>query len=319
MTARPSKGKLASLLRERIGELATELLGPRTLALSSRTDWRWRAKGSLCLVVAGQKAGSWFDHEAGIGGDAFGLIQRERGCSFLEALAWAAEWLACPTAFLPASRMAPSAQLRPRKADPQDRRSQALHLWAEARHPSQTPAEHYLKKRGLELPIEASEMLRFHPHLYHGDQSSPGLIALFRDLATDEPCGIHRTFLAPDCSRYDRKMLGRVGGAAIKLSPDSEVTTGLGIAEGIETALAVMSTGWRPLWALGSAGAIRRLPVPRGLEALTIFADHDDAGVGEAAAEACAERWAQAGVEVTIATPAVPGQDFNDCLNGGSR
>jgi len=46
----------------------------------------------------------------------------------------------------------------------------------------------------------------------------------------------------PDGSDRDREagkaMLGRATDAAIKLAPDDEVTFGLGIAEGIETALA---------------------------------------------------------------------------------
>jgi putative DNA primase/helicase len=58
---------------------------------------------------------------------------------------------------------------------------------------------------------------------------------------------------------------------------------------------------------------VRRFPVLSGIEALSIFADHDDSGAGEAAAEACATRWA-ASAEVTIVTPHCLGHDFNDCL-----
>ena len=143
------------------------------------------------------------------------------------------------------------------------------------------------------------------------------MFALLRDIATNAPCGIHRTFLTPAGKRFDKKMLGRSKGAAIKIVADDEVTIGLGIAEGVETALSILSTGWGPMWALGSAGAVRRFPVLSGIEALSIFADHDDSGAGEDAAAACAERWANS-AEVTIATPRVPGQDFNDCLKGYS-
>jgi putative DNA primase/helicase len=98
----------------------------------------------------------------------------------------------------------------------------------------------------------------------------------------------------------------------VRLMPDEEVTGGLGIAEGIETALSVMQGfGWRPVWAATSAGMIRSLPVLPGIEALTIFADAD--GAGMAAATACAARWKDAGAEARIvAAPA--GQDFNDAL-----
>ena len=56
-------------------------------------------------------------------------------------------------------------------------------------------------------------------------------------------------------------------------------TKGLGISEGIETALAVVQrVGWGPVWATGSAGGIRNFPtlIERTLH---IFVDHDEAGI----------------------------------------
>jgi hypothetical protein len=97
-------------------------------------------------------------------------------------------------------------------------------------------------------------------------------------------------------------MLGRAAGAAIKLCPDDEVTLGLGLVEGIETGLAVISLGWRPIWAAGSAGGMAQFPVLSGIEELTIFADNDKNGVGQRAAKQCAERWRDAGCLVTIRT-----------------
>jgi len=55
-------------------------------------------------------------------------------------------------------------------------------------------------------------------------------------------------------------MLGRAG--IIRLTEDAEVELGLGICEGIETGLAVMAAGWRPIWACSSLGALRRFPRP---------------------------------------------------------
>jgi hypothetical protein len=145
------------------------------------------------------------------------------------------------------------------------------------------------------------------------------MVALLRDLRTDEACGIHRTFLTREGVRLEKKMLGRSKAATIKLCPDHEVTSGLGIVEGIETALSILGTGWHPVWALGSAGAIRTFPVLPGVQALTIFADHDANGAGEDAAEACAERWVSSGREVTVVTPYSCGADFKDCLRERSR
>jgi len=76
---------------------------------------------------------------------------------------------------------------------------------------------------------------------------------------------------------------------------------GLGVAEGLEDALAVLLAGWSPIWAATSAGAVARLPVLVGIESITVFADADEAGV--AAAKACCERWRVAGREALIAAP----------------
>ena len=134
------------------------------------------------------------------------------------------------------------------------------------------------------------------------------MLALMTDARTGEPCGVHRTFLRPDGSgKADvtpaKMMLG--GAGVIRLDLDDEVTLGLGVAEGIETALGVMQRiGWRPVWAAASAGGIAKFPVLPGIEALTIFADADDkSGVGLRAAEECADRWRAAGHNSRIAAP----------------
>ncbi len=85
------------------------------------------------------------------------------------------------------------------------------------------------------------------------------------DPLTGEPTGVHRTFHPKDATKIERKMLGRQG--VIRLSPDEEVTLGLGITEGIEDGLAVLLSGWAPVWASSSAGAIERFPVLGGSRA----------------------------------------------------
>lgn len=46
---------------------------------------------SLSVVIHGPKRGEWFDHEAGAGGGAFGLVERVIGKA--GARAWALDWL----------------------------------------------------------------------------------------------------------------------------------------------------------------------------------------------------------------------------------
>lgn len=195
----------------------------------------------------------------------------------------------------------------------------AIELWSAAGPIS--GAEVYLAGRGIKAT--SGDALRYHPccpfRLENGMTAFlPAMIGLFRDIDTNEPCGIHRTALKADGSgKADlpglgnpKKMLGRAKGAAIKLCPDNEVSTGLGIAEGIETTLSVIGAGWCPVWALGSAGAIADFPVLLGVEALTIFADNDPAGIK--AAKSCQSLWLEAGKECRIVRPGVAGADWAD-------
>jgi putative DNA primase/helicase len=189
----------------------------------------------------------------------------------------------------------------------------ALRLWDEAIDPRNTIVTDYLASRGLSLPEDvACDVIRFHPALKLDTAPIGGMVALFRDIRSDQPCGIHRTFLDKtgravlDANgRKIRKMLGRAGGAAVKLAADEAVSLGLGIVEGVEDGLAVMLSGWQPIWVATTAGTIQRFPVLAGIEALTIFADADATGM--AAAEECAARWVEAGKEARICPPPVKG------------
>ena len=76
-------------LRARMPELATELLGKPSFRAGQ--EWRWGRKGSLSVVIAGPKAGMWFDHEIGEGGGFIDLVARTRGLSRRDALDWTAD------------------------------------------------------------------------------------------------------------------------------------------------------------------------------------------------------------------------------------
>ena len=141
------------------------------------------------------------------------------------------------------------------------------------------------------------------------------MLALFRNIVTDEPQAISRTFLDHEARKRERKFLGPVGGAAIKLDADEDVLGGLHIGEGIETCMTARMLGLRPAWALGSAGAIAAFPVLNGVECLTLLREHDQAN--RDASDACAARWAAAGREVINIEP-LAGKDLNDTIKGFS-
>lgn len=155
----------------------------------------------------------------------------------------------------------------------------------------------------------SGEVLRYHPTLR-------AMLALFRNIVTNEPQAISRTFLDHRASKKDRKFMGPVGGAAIKLDADDDVLSGLHIGEGIETCMTARMAGLRPAWALGSASAIAALPVLSGIECLTLLREHDDAN--RRAGDACGTRWHAAGREVINFLPRA-GKDINDSVRELAR
>lgn len=298
---------IAAALAERIDRLAIDLVGEEP-TFRGLTEWRFYSRGGLAVHVAGERRGIWCHHGAGgVGGDALDLVRHLRQCSVADAMQWARAWLGQPEAER-------SARPAPARIEPErDTLALARRIWAEAVLARGTPAETYLHSRGLSPPARAP--LRFHPACPRGGERLPAMLALMTDAMTAAPCGIHRTFLRPDGrgkteDGTTKMMAGRAG--VIRLVPDDEVTLGLGLAEGIETALAVMQhAGWSPVWACGSAGGISRFPALAGIETLTVYADRDDAGAGLTAAEACAARWVAAGREAAIELP----PDGTDWLN----
>jgi hypothetical protein len=201
-----------------------------------------------------------------------------------------------------------------------DNSAAAKRLWDEATSARHTLAERYLNKtRRLEMPDDIDgRVVRFHATCPWRDQTGtferrPAMLTAFRSIAGDELVAVHRTLLSDDGRKLDRRMLGPVGGAAIKIDADHDVEHGLTIGEGFETGLAGRALGFRPVWALGSAVAIASFPLLSGIDALTVLAETDDSGTNADAIRTCGNRWAGADREMIIATPRVCG-DMNDAV-----
>jgi hypothetical protein len=213
----------------------------------------------------------------------------------------------------------PSPRVRP--DDSAVRSATALRLWREAKDPRVALVGNYLTHRGLP-PVSADlaeTVFRFHPNCPFRNERVPCLIACLAPIEKDdggEPAAITRTRLDRFDGKDRRLTLGPAVGRVVKLSADADVTIGLGIAESVEKGLALIASGWSPIWATIGTSTMRTFPGLSGVEALTVFCDRDDPG--RDAALTCAKRWRDAGTEVRILQPPAPFKDWDDWWKGGA-
>jgi len=173
----------------------------------------------------------------------------------------------------------------------------------------------YLKARHCAIPPEDGD-LRYHPALKHpSGYVGPCLVALISDVHSQQPLSLHRTWITSTgkASVEPARLLLKdhsTANGVIRLWPDDHVSTLLGIAEGIESAL---SLAWAPLfvWSVIDAGHLSKFPVLNGIATLVIARDQDPAGI--AAAAICARRWAAAGRSVRVTRQV--SNDLNDSLS----
>lgn len=177
----------------------------------------------------------------------------------------------------------------------------------------------YLAGRGLalyDLPLS----IRLHPGMRYLDDGKmlgtfPAMLAIVTDSA-GRAVSMHRTYLqdgrkAPVPAAKKLMQGLPLPGAAIRLTPVSRT---LGIAEGIETALAASELFEVPTWSCISTSGIETFAPPEGVEHIVIFADHDENFAGQAAAYRAAHRLALRGFEVEVCIPPAVG-DWLDELN----
>lgn len=315
-------------LREDAEHVVTTLLGKPTKR--SRGEFRYGTTGyALAVMIRGAKAGAWYDHETGDGGDLLALIAREHRCDFRQAVEIAEKLL--QRSYTEAPR--PARRVEACSNGDTDHRRLALEIFREAQPLAGSIGEKYLAHREIDLDAlpDLSDAVRFHGRCPFRSTRRPCLVALFRDVLTNEARAIYRVAIDPTTlERIDERLsLGPARGCAIKLVGDDTVTQGLCVAEGLETALAGMTIMHRgtvlvPMWATGGTAGLTTFPVLPGVEALTILVDHDPINPktgerpGHRAAQTCAQRWAEAGREIMLLTPTREGADFNDIVQEAS-
>ena len=84
-SAHSSVADLAARINDHMADLAQSLLGEPNPSHSTTAQLRYGTKGSMAIKIAGPRAGRWYDHEAGIGGDGLELIRHHKGLPDAEA------------------------------------------------------------------------------------------------------------------------------------------------------------------------------------------------------------------------------------------
>lgn len=173
----------------------------------------------------------------------------------------------------------------------------------------------YLNRRtGIDLiPSD----IKFHPGLYHSEGGMhPVMVSVLR---APDGTGVtlHRTYLTLEgakaaVSPAKKLMPGkRLNGSAIRLTRVAET---IGIAEGLETAIAASRRFGVPVWSASNAALLEQFIPPEGVRHVHIFGDNDSSFTGQAAAYTLARRLVRDKFTVDLQFPPDPDTDWCDLV-----
>jgi putative DNA primase/helicase len=185
----------------------------------------------------------------------------------------------------------------------------------------------YLARRKIVVPAKMlSSSLRFKPSLGYYEEGQKladygTLIAAVRDV-NEKLVTVHRIYLdrgrkAPVQSPkklYPVPEGRRLTGCSVQIGGPAKV---LGVAEGIETSLAVMKATGKPCWAAINANNLERFIPPKITTHVNIWADNDRSQVGYNSALVLQERLEEMGIIVCIMLPPrqpSKSRDWNDVM-----
>lgn len=269
-------------------------------------------KHGPCLFCGGKDRARW-DNKDGNGtffcsqcgaGDGFEFLKRFKGWDF-------------KTAAAEVDKVIGNVRAEPiRKPLDNHKRADLLNdLWAGSFALGDDMAARYLKGRGV-LPGRVPTCLRFHPDCpVPGGARAPAMLAMVQGVDGDA-VNIHRTFLGPngkaDMDDPRATMPGPLpDGCAVRLYPVHGER--IGIAEGIETAIAAAKRFNMPVWAALNSTLLGKWQPPAGVSSIVVFGDNDPKFGGNAAAYALAHRLAaRLRLDVEVRIPAIVGKDWAD-------
>lgn len=282
------------------------------LATLGLSDNHLSGRHGPCPICQGGKDRFRFDDKGGNGtyicsvcgaGDGIKLVMEFRGWDFKTTVKEIREIIG-------------TVRSDPVRQELSDERARELRqqLWQASRPVEKgDPVDRYLEARGIGELIYPPA-LRFCPScFYSSTQNLPAMVAAIQD-RDGAGVSLHRTYLGDGCKAdvqsARRLMPGKIPhGAAVRLGDPGEV---LGIAEGIETAMAASGRFEIPVWAAVSAPMLGNWEPPDGTKEVVVFGDNDRQFAGQAAAYTLARRLAGKGFTVSVQIPAEAGTDWAD-------
>lgn len=248
--------------------------------------------------------GTWFCSHCG-SGDGFRLLMQHNGWTFVEAARQV-------------ESVAGNYEPEPEKKDDSSAKAAAVkRIWEGAKTIQRgDPAWLYLKRRtGIDI---APKCLRFHPALTWQEDGHrhvfPALVCAFVG-GDGIGAGLQRIYLTDDGRKASVKPAKKtlaakpLQGGAVRLFKQSEC---LGIAEGVETAIASSMRFGVPVWSALSANLLEQWFPPVGVKSVFVFGDNDESFTGQSAAFNLAKRLRKTGLEVTVRIPSQAGKDWAD-------
>jgi putative DNA primase/helicase len=215
----------------------------------------------------------------------------------------------------------PSAPIRAERSE-EDQRAALNKLWSGGRPVcADDSVDRWLQARGLGMQ-NYPKCLRTGMRVRHSGPPvtwHPAMLAMVTD-ASGKPATIHKTYITTDGKKapVDKPRMFCAGSLpsswAVRLAAPGPV---MGVAEGIETALAAAKLFGVPTWSALNADGVEKFEPPIETQRLIIFGDNDANGRGQRAAYTLAARLSGK-VEVEIRMPEQSDTDWNDLLERGA-
>lgn len=175
----------------------------------------------------------------------------------------------------------------------------------------------YLASRGLS-PTKAIKQAR---HSYFDQGSKVGDYDCMVNPvinAAGQPITYHITYLDGGSKakvESPKKIMSpveRMAGSAIRLT---DIYPHIGLAEGVETALAVMKLFDIPCWATISSSMMEAFETPEGIDQVTVFGDNDLNFAGQKSAYTLANKLSLKNISASVLIADDPGTDFADQIS----